>query len=164
MTTLIAWTQLRRLRPSPAVLILGAFVLIGVVVALIRYAFGIGAISNLNNSYSWGIWISFDLLCGVALGAGAFTMGAIVYILDLKEFRPILRPAILTGFLGYLMVITALLVHLRRAGRITVGLSVMLYTTVLAIEFLPVLFERTTWQKPLRILHTITLPLVIAGV
>src|SRR3970040_3151715 len=101
MTTLIAWTQLRRLRPSPAVLILGGFVMIGVIAALIRYAFGIGAISNLNNSYSWGIWISFDLLCGVALGAGAFTMAAIVYIRDLKEFRPILRAAILTGLLRH---------------------------------------------------------------
>ena len=178
MTTLIAWTQLRRLRPSPAVLILGAFVMLGVIVTLIRYAFGIGAISNLNNSYSWGIWISFDLLCGVALGAGAFTMAAIVYILDLKEFRPILRPSILTGFLGYAMVIVALLVDLGRPERIwhmmiyqnghsvllEVGVCVMLYTTVLALEFLPVLLERTAWDRPLRILHAITLPLVILGV
>jgi len=174
----LRWSQLARQRPSPIVLVLGALVVTGVVVGLIRFASGIGAISNLSNSTSWGLWISLDLLCGVALGAGAFTMAAIVYILDLKEFRPILRPAILTGFLGYLMVITALLVDLGRPERIwhmliyqnghsvllEVGLCVMLYTTVLAIEFLPVLFERTTWQKPLRILHTITLPLVIAGV
>jgi Ni/Fe-hydrogenase subunit HybB-like protein len=165
-------------RPHPIVLILGALVVIGVIVSLIRFAFGIGAISNLNNSYPWGFWISFDLLCGVALGAGAFTMAAVVYIFDLKQFRPLLRPSILTGLLGYIMVIFALLVDLGRPERIwhmiiyqnghsvllEIGLCVMLYTTVLALEFAPVLLEKPNWQKPIRILHTITMPLVILGV
>src|SRR5512143_710368 len=165
-------------RPGPVVLILGALVVIGVSVALIRFAFGIGAISNLNNSYPWGFWISFDLLCGVALGAGAFTMAAVVYIFKLERFRPLLRPSILTGFLGYVMVIIALLVDLGRPERIwhmiiyqnghsvllEIGLCVMLYTTVLALEFLPVLLERPHWEKPIRILHSITMPLVILGV
>jgi len=174
----LRWSQFSRQRPSPIVLVLGALVATGLGVALVRYASGIGAISNLNNSYSWGLWISLDLLCGVALGAGAFTMAAVVSIFDLEEFRPILRPAILTGFLGYLMVITALLVDLGRPERIwhmmiyqnghsvllEVGICVMLYTTVLAFEFLPVLLQRTSWDKPRRILHAITLPLVILGV
>jgi Ni/Fe-hydrogenase subunit HybB-like protein len=165
-------------RPGPVVLILGALVVIGVSVALIRFVFGIGAISNLNNSYPWGLWISLDLLCGVALGAGAFTMAAIVYIFDLKQFRPLLRPSILTGLLGYVMVIIALLVDLGRHERIwhmivyqnghsvllEIGLCVMLYTTVLALEFLPVVLERPNWQKPIRVLHSITMPLVILGV
>jgi Ni/Fe-hydrogenase subunit HybB-like protein len=165
-------------RPGPIVLILGALVVIGVVVALIRFGFGIGAISNLNNSYPWGFWISFDLLCGVALGAGAFTMAATVYIFNLKQFRPLLRPSILTGLLGYIMVIMALLVDLGRPERIwhmiiyqnghsvllEIGLCVMLYTTVLFLEFVPVLLERPKWEKPIRILHSITMPLVILGV
>jgi Ni/Fe-hydrogenase subunit HybB-like protein len=172
------FSRLRSVRPSPAVLLLSALVVIGVIVALIRFAFGIGAISNLNNSYPWGLWISLDLLCGVALGSGAFTMAAIVYIFNLKQFRPLLRPSILTGFLGYVMVIIALLVDLGRPERIwhmiiyqnghsvllEIGLCVMLYTTVLALEFLPVLLERPNWEKPLRILHSITMPLVILGV
>ena len=172
------FSRLRRVRPLPAVLILSALAVIGVIVALIRFAFGIGAISNLNNSYPWGLWISLDLLCGVALGAGAFTMAAIVYIFNLKQFRPLLRPSILTGFLGYVMVITALLVDLGRPERIwhmiiyqnghsvllEIGLCVMLYTTVLALEFVPVLLEKPNWQKPIRILHSITMPLVILGV
>jgi Ni/Fe-hydrogenase subunit HybB-like protein len=165
-------------RPGPIVLILGALVVIGVVVALIRFVFGIGAISNLNNSYPWGLWISLDLLCGVALGAGAFTMAATVYIFNLKQFRPLLRPSILTGFLGYVMVIIALLVDLGRPERIwhmiiyhnghsvllEIGLCVMLYTTVLFLEFVPVVLEKPNWQKPIRILHGITMPLVILGV
>ena len=174
----VSLSRIRIGRPGPVVLILGTLVVIGVIVALIRFVFGIGAISNLNNSYPWGLWISLDLLCGVALGAGAFTMAAIVYIFNLKQFRPLLRPSILTGFLGYVMVIIALLVDLGRPERIwhmivyqnghsvllEIGLCVMLYTTVLALEFLPVLLERPNWEKPLRILHGITMPLVILGV
>jgi Ni/Fe-hydrogenase subunit HybB-like protein len=178
MTAHGLWSDLRSVRPSRAGLVLGALAVLGVVVALVRFASGIGAISHLSNTYSWGLWISLDLLCGVALGAGAFTMASIVYILDLKDFRPILRPSILTGFLGYGMVIVALLVDLGRPERIwhmmiyqngrsvllEVGLCVMLYTTVLALEFLPVLLEPTRWARPLRLLHAITLPLVILGV
>jgi Ni/Fe-hydrogenase subunit HybB-like protein len=174
----LQWSELTRKRPPTLVIVLAAFVVVGVVTALVRYASGIGAISHLSNSYSWGLWISLDLLCGVALGAGAFVMAAIVYIFDMKAFRPILRPAVLTGFLGYLMVITALLVDLGRPERIwhmmiyqnetsvllEVGLCVMLYTTVLALEFSPVLLEKTPWQRPRRILVAITLPLVILGV
>jgi Ni/Fe-hydrogenase subunit HybB-like protein len=178
LTAQALWTELRALRPSRTGWVLIGLTVLGVLVALIRYASGIGAISNLSNSYSWGLWISFDLLCGVALGAGAFTIAASVYILDLQRFRPILRPSILTGFLGYLMVITALLVDLGRPERIwhliiyqnghsvlfEVGVCVMLYTTVLALEFAPVVLERTRWQRPVRWLHAISMPLVILGV
>ena len=64
---------------------------IAFVVAMIRFIYGIGAISDLSNSYPWGFWISFDLFTGVAIGSGAFVMAAIVYIFELKEFRPLLR-------------------------------------------------------------------------
>jgi Ni/Fe-hydrogenase subunit HybB-like protein len=178
MTSATVRFNLRSLRPTPAVLVLGALVVIGVAVALWRFAFGIGAISNLNNSYPWGLWISLDLLCGVALGAGAFTMAATVYIFNLEQFRPLVRPSILTGFLGYVMVVLALLVDLGRPERIwhmmiyqnghsvllEIGLCVMLYTTVLTLEFVPVVLERFRLAKAIHILHTVTLPLVILGV
>ncbi len=178
-TQTIARTIARpKLRLSPSWLILSALMVLGIVVALIRYANGIGAISNLSNTYPWGLWISFDLLCGVALAAGAFTIAATVYIFNLKEFRPLLRPAILTGFLGYLMVIVALLVDLGRPERIwhliiywnphsimfEVGWCVMLYTLVLTLEFSPLVFERFGLKTPLRVIHAMTFPLVIAGV
>ncbi len=176
MTT--ALLTLRRLHLNPAVVILSLLVVIGLAVALVRFSFGIGAISHLNNSYPWGLWISLDLLCGVALGAGAFTLAASVHIFKLEQFRPVLRPAILTGFLGYVMVILALLVDLGRPERIwhmliyqnghsvllEIGLCVMLYTTVLALEFAPVVLERFRLARAIRLLHTLTLPLVIAGV
>jgi Ni/Fe-hydrogenase subunit HybB-like protein len=147
------------------------------VIAMIRYTSGIGAISNLNDAYGWGLWISFDLLCGVALAAGAFVTATAVYIFGVEKFRPILRPAILTGFLGYLMVVVALLVDLGRPERIwymiihwnidsvmfEVGWCVMLYTAVLAFEFSPMLWERLNLQRARRAIEKAVIPLVMLG-
>ncbi len=158
-------------------LILGGLAVVAFVLAMIRYAGGLGSVSNLNDNYAWGLWISFDLLVGVALAAGAFTTAAAVYIIGQEKYRPILRPAILTGFLGYLMVILALLVDLGHPERIwyliifwnphsvmfEVGWCVMLYTTVLALEFSPTVFERFGLRQPLRLITRVTLALVIAG-
>jgi Ni/Fe-hydrogenase subunit HybB-like protein len=158
--------------------ILGLLILIGLVVAGIRYARGIGAISNLSDGRPWGLWISFDLYCGVALAAGGFVLAATVYLFHLKKYYPIIRSAILTAFLGYLLVVFALLVDLGQPWRIwhaliywnlhsplfEVAWCVMLYTTVLALEFSPVVFERLNWQIPIRVIRRIQIPLVLMGV
>jgi Ni/Fe-hydrogenase subunit HybB-like protein len=150
----------------------------GITVAVLRYIYGLGATTALNDGRGWGIWISYDLLMGIALAAGAFTVAACVYIFRLKEFYPILRPTILTGFLGYLLAIMTLLVDLGFPQRIwhliiywnihsplfEIGWCVMLYTTVLALEFSPIFFESFGWKVPLKIIRSITIPLVITGV
>lgn len=156
------------------------FVLIGLalIVALIRYFLGLGAITNLSDAYPWGIWISFDLLCGVALAAGAFVTAAVVHIFGGETMKPLLRPAIVTGFLGYLLVIMALLVDLGQYLRIwhliifwnfhsplfEVGWCVMTYTTVLALEFAPMVFERYNLKAPLKLFKKISIVLIIAGI
>src|SRR5512142_1915355 len=146
-----------RLRPNigpvPAVLL--ALMGIGAIVAVIRFIWGIGAISNLSNTYPWGFWISFDIFTGIAISSGAFLLAAAVYIFDLRQFRPLLMPSILTALLGYIMEVLALMVDLGRPERIwhmmiyqnftsnmlVVGLCVMIYLAVLAIEFVPTLFD-----------------------
>jgi Ni/Fe-hydrogenase subunit HybB-like protein len=167
-----------RLRLSPFVAVLLSLMGIAFVVAMIRYALGIGAISNLSYSYPWGFWISFDLFTGVAISSGAFLMAASVYIFRWKEFEPLLKPSILTGFLGYTMVVIALLVDLGHPERIwymmiyrnptsvllEIGLCVMMYLTVLAIEFAPVLFRGLHWNRSANMLHHLVMPFVIAGV
>jgi Ni/Fe-hydrogenase subunit HybB-like protein len=170
--------NLRRLPITRAMWILIALMTAGVLSALARYAYGISAISDLSNAYPWGFWISFDLYCGVALGSGAFTIVAIVEIFDLQEFRPLVRPSVLTGMLGYLMVIIALLVDLGQPLRIwhmiiyqnhtsillEVGICVMLYTTVLLIEFSPVVFEGLKKNKIAHTIHKYSFPFVLLGV
>jgi Ni/Fe-hydrogenase subunit HybB-like protein len=168
----------KRLRVSPLILVLLALMGIAFIVAMVRYAVGIGAISNLSNSYPWAFWISFDLFTGVAISSGAFLMAAVVYIFELKQFQPLLRPSVLTGFLGYMMVVVALLVDLGHPERIwymmihwnhtsvllEIGICVMSYLTVLAIEFAPVVFEGLKWQKFAHFIHRFIMPFVILGV
>ena len=168
----------KRLRISPFVLVLLALMGIAFIIAMVRYVSGIGAISNLGNSYPWGFWISFDLFTGVAISSGAFLMAAVVYIFELKQFQPLLRPSILTAFLGYIMVVIALLVDLGHPERIwymmihmngtsvllEIGICVMSYLVVLAIEFAPVLFEGLKWQRFAHFIHRFIMPFVILGV
>jgi Ni/Fe-hydrogenase subunit HybB-like protein len=167
-----------RLNFSPLVWVLLTLVGIAFVVAMIRYATGIGPISDLSYSYPWGFWISFDLFTGVAISSGGFLMAGIVYILRIKEFQPLLRPSVLTAFLGYIMVAVALLVDLGHPERIwymmihwnhtsvllEIGICVMSYLTVLAFEFAPVVFEGLKWEKLAHFLHKFIMPFVILGV
>ncbi len=166
-----------RIGTLPLVLIVLAA--IAVVVAMARYAYGIGAISDLSYSYPWGFWISFDLFTGVVISSGGFLMAGTVYILRIKEFQPLLRPAVLTALLGYIMVAVALLVDLGQPLRIwymmihwnhtsvllEIGICVMSYLTVLAIEFAPVVMERfPKLHKAAHFIHKFIMPFVILGV
>jgi len=153
-------------------------VLAGLYATWIRFTQGLGASTNLSDEFPWGFWIGFDVVSGVMLAAGGFTLMAVVNIFHVERYRPIARPALLTAFLGYLLVVMALMFDLGRPWAIwhplimwnphsvmfEVGWCVTLYTTVLALEFAPVVFERLRMEKPLRILHGISLPLVILGV
>jgi len=151
---------------------------LGLPIMVLRYSQGLGAVTNLSDEFPWGLWIGFDLLCGVGLAAGGFTLTAAVYIFNLKRFHSMVRPTVLTAFLGYLLVIGALLVDLGRPWNIwhplvmwnpssvmfEVAWCVMLYTLVLALELSGMVFERVGWQRAKRIQRTATLPLVLAGV
>ena len=146
--------------------------------AFVRFYYGLGASTNLSDQFPWGIWIGFDLLCGVGLAAGGFTLAAIVHIFNLKSFHSVVRPAILTAFLGYLLVVVALMFDLGRPYRIwhpmimwnprsvmfEVGWCVMLYTTVLFLEFLPAVLERFKLKRAHAVLKSMMLPIIIAGV
>ena len=156
----------------------GVVILLFGAVTVMRFTKGLGAVTHLSDRFPWGLWVGFDVLCGVGLAAGAFTLTAIVHVFNLERFEPIVRPTVLTGFLGYLLVIVGLMFDLGQPWRIwhalvfwnphsvmfEVAWCVMLYTTVLALEFSPVVFERLRLEGPRRVLHAIGTPLVIAGV
>jgi len=147
-------------------------------VTVIRYWRGLGAVSNLSDAFPWGVWIGFDILCGVGLAAGAFTLMATVHLFHIERFEPIVRPTVLTGFLGYVFVCVALMYDLGQPWRIwhaliywnhhsvmfEVAWCVMLYTTVLALEFAPIVFEKLRLDLPRKILKALNTPLVIVGV
>ncbi|MBN1828494.1 MAG: Ni/Fe-hydrogenase cytochrome b subunit [Deltaproteobacteria bacterium] len=159
-------------------MILIALASIGFFVAVYRFIYGLGAITNLSDGRPWGFWISFDLYCGVALASGGFTMAAIFYIFCRRKYHDLVRPAIMTAFLGYILVVFALLIDLGQPWRIwhaiifwninsplfEVAWCVMLYSSVLALEFSPAVFERLQWKVPLRLIRRIQIPLVIGGI
>ena len=150
----------------------------GAYATFVRFTQGLGASTHLSDQFPWGIWISFEVLCGVMLAAGGFTLTAAVHILNIKRLHSIIRPTILTAFLGYILVSTALMFDLGKPYNIwhplimrnphsvmfEVACCVMLYTTVLALEFSPIVLERFNLQKPLKVVRAILIPLVIFGV
>jgi Ni/Fe-hydrogenase subunit HybB-like protein len=149
----------------------------GAYATFLRFTRGIGSMTNLGDHYPWGLWIGFDILCGVGLAAGGFTITTAVYIFHLEKLRPIVRPTVLTAFLGYVLVVCALMFDLGRPWNIwramvwwnphsvmfEVAWCVMLYTTVLALEFSPVVFERLKWGKALKAVKAVVVPLVTLG-
>jgi len=154
--------------------ILGA----GLYSTYVRFFHGLGASTALRDGFPWGIWIGFDVMCGVALAAGGFTISAAVYVFHADRFKPIIRPTILTAFLGYLLVCVGLMFDLGHPWRIwhaivmwnphsvmfEVAWCVMLYSTVLALEFSPIFFEGVGWKKAADAVHQLIVPLVILGV
>jgi Ni/Fe-hydrogenase subunit HybB-like protein len=157
--------------------LLYALLATGVVVLGLRFTGGLGAVTNLSDRFPWGLWVGFDVLCGVGLAAGGFTITTVVYVFNLKRFRPIVRPTILTAFLGYLLVVVALVFDLGRPWNIwhplvlwnprsvmfEVSWCVMLYLTVLALEFSGMVFERLAWPRALAVQRAASVPLVVAG-
>ncbi len=124
------------------------------------------------------MWISFDILTGVALAGGGFTMAAIIYVFNLKQFEPLLRPAKISAFLGYLMFIFGLFFDLGLPWRIwhpliywnpnsvlfEVAWCVMLYTTVLSIDVLIMALERFKKENLVQFFRNIYVVLIVAGI
>ena len=148
-------------------------------VAAARFTRGLGASTNLSDATPWGLWVGFDVMGGVALAAGGFIMTAAVCIFRIERLHKIVRPAVLTAFLGYAAVAVGLLFDLGLPWNIwhmivfwnpqsplfEVGWCVMLYLTVLTLEFLPVPAEEfSALAKVRRVLVKGRLPLVIAGI
>ena len=159
----------------------GVFLVImvaGVYATYVRFVHGLGASTNLSDQFPWGLWIGFDVMCGVMLAAGGFTLTAAVEIFNIKRWHSIMRPTILTAFMGYLLVCAALMYDLGLPWNIwhplimrnphsvmfEVAYCVMLYTTVLALEFSPILFEHLGWKRALKAVRSVMIVLVILGV
>jgi Ni/Fe-hydrogenase subunit HybB-like protein len=140
------------------VMVLMAVALAGITVLAVRLIWGLGAVTNLNDQYPWGIWIGIDVATGVALAAGGFTTAFVAHVLHRHKYEVIVRPALLTAMLGYTFAGLGVCVDLGRYYNIwhffvpglpngnsalfEVGMCVCLYLTVLYIEFLPIVCER----------------------
>jgi Ni/Fe-hydrogenase subunit HybB-like protein len=143
---------------TPGMKILTTVMVVGVGVGLYRFAMSLAAVTNLNDQYPWGLWIGIDVASGVALAAGGFTTSALVYLFQREHFHAVIRPALLTAMLGYTFVGIGLSFDLGRWYNIwhpsmpwmwqpnsvlfEVAMCVMIYLTILYLEFAPIVCER----------------------
>lgn len=164
---------------TPFNVIAGFIIIIGTVITILRFTGGLAAVTNLSDNNPWGLWIGFDLLVGVALAAGGFVTSAAVYLFGMKKYHSAVRPAVLTGFLGYALVVFALHYDVGRPWRLPypfiiqsgttsllfeVGACVALYLTVLFLEFTPAPLEWLGLKKVRELAVKMTLVLTIFGV
>ncbi len=94
---------------------LGICLVIGLYSAIMVFVKGL-VITNMADNVPWGLWITIDL-SAIALGAGAFTLSAIVYIFGIKRLQPIIRLAVLIGFAGYTSALLTLVMDIGRPDR-----------------------------------------------
>jgi Ni/Fe-hydrogenase subunit HybB-like protein len=164
---------------TPFNIVAGIILLVGLAVTILRFTGGLGAVTNLSDYNPWGIWIGFDLLVGVSLAAGGYVTSAAVYIFGMKKYHSAVRPAVLTGFLGYALVVLALNYDVGRPWRLPfpfivqqgttsvlfeVGACVALYLSVLFLEYSPVAMEWLGLRKLRELVVRLTLVLTIFGV
>ena len=139
--------------------VLGVLLAVGIFGAIRVFAKGL-YVTGLSDQVPWGLWITQDL-SSIATGAGAFTFSAIVYLFRIKKYQPIARAAVFVGFLGYTSAMLALAIDIGRPDRFwhplvywnvhsvlwEITWCVILYSIVLVLEFLPILFENKYFDR-----------------
>ncbi len=153
-------------RPAPvggslinaATLVCGILIAILAAILLVRFVFGIGAVTNVNDGYSWGIWVVVDVMIGSALACGGFSVALLVYIFNKGEYHPLIRPALLASLFGYTLAGSGIFFDLGRwwnfwhifwpsyvnasSVMFEVAACVTAYIVVMWIEFAPVFLEK----------------------
>lgn len=165
---------------TPFNVITGIIILGGIAIIAVRFARGLGAVTNLSQAYPWGIWIGFDVVTGVAFAGGAYILTFAVHILKVKKYEPIVRATVLNGFLAYVFYSGALLLDLGRPWNVVnpiignafgygsvlflVAWHFLLYTLVLFVEISPAIADWLKWVKAKRIIQKVTTATIIVGV
>lgn len=145
-----------------------------------RFIYGIGAVTNMNDGYAWGIWIAYDVVVGTALGCGGYAMAILVYVLNKWEYHPLIRPAVLTSLFGYTMAAVSVFIDIGRYWQmynvflpqyinvnsvlLEVALCIALYTGVLWIEMAPAYLEQTKADNLRKKLNKVIFVFIALGI
>ncbi len=155
-------------------------IVLGIIIIVYRFLYGIGSVTNLNQDVPWGLWIGFDVVTGVAFAGGAYVLVFMVHILNMEKFKPIARITVLNGFLAYLFYSAALLLDLGRPLKVVnviigndfgvssvlflVGWHFLLYMLALFLEFSPAIAEWLNARKLRKVLSALTMGAVVFGI
>ncbi len=159
-------TQQQHAAPTPvggsllnaATLVCGILIAIMASILLVRFVFGLGAVTNVNDGYSWGIWVVVDVMIGSALACGGFSVAMLVYIFNKGQYHPLVRPALLASLFGYTLAGGGIFFDLGRwwnfwhifwpsyanpnSVMLEVAVCVTVYILVMWVEFAPVFLEK----------------------
>jgi Ni/Fe-hydrogenase subunit HybB-like protein len=152
-------------------------ILVGLYSTVSRFLMGLGRTTNLSDMVPWGLWIGIDFI-GVGLAAAGFTIAATAQIFNARKYQFIVRPAILTAYIGYVIVILLLVIDLGKPQNFwhplimwnlhsvmfEITWCVICYSTILTLEFAPVILEKFNLNAPIKLLRKISTPVVICGV
>jgi len=154
--------------------------LLGLGLIVYRFIYGIGSVTNLTQDTPWGLWIGFDVVTGVAFAGGAYVLTFMVYILNMRQYKSIVRVTVLNGFLAYVFYAGALLLDLGRPWHVVnpiignsfgvssvlflVAWHFLLYMIAQLIEFSPAIAEWLGARRAHKILSGMTIAAVIFGI
>ena len=165
---------------TPFNLISGGLILATAVILAFRFFGGLGDVTNLSQSYPWGIWKGFNVITGVAFAGGAYVVTFMVYVLGMQKYHPIVRVTVLNGFLAYTFYAGALLLELGRPWNVInpiignsfgfssvlflVAWHFMLYMMAQFLEFSPAVAEWIRMERLRKALAGLTLGAVVFGI
>jgi Ni/Fe-hydrogenase subunit HybB-like protein len=148
-------------------------------ILLVRFLFGLGAVTNLNDGYPWGIWVVGDVVIGSAFACGGFSVAMLVYIFNKGEYHPLVRPALLASLFGYTLAGVGVIFDLGRwwnfwhifwptysnpnSVMFEVALCISAYIVVMWLEFSPAFFEKWGLKEPKRKLNRVLFFLIALG-
>jgi len=173
------WSEYCRSLLTPLNIIATVILLIGLPLILMRYMHGLAAVTHASNDQPWGLFLSWGLFTGVPLASTGFLMASTVYLFGMRQYYPLLRPAVLTGFIGYLFAVVYLLVDLGMPWRLPypmfksfgtgsvmflVAWHVALYLSTQFVEFCPAIFEWLGADRLRRLALRVTIGATIFGV
>jgi Ni/Fe-hydrogenase subunit HybB-like protein len=165
---------------TPFNVITAPIILIGLIIIILRFLKGLGAVTNLSQEFPWGLWIAFDVMTGIPWAGGAFCMVFLVYVMHFDKYKPIVRAAVLSGLLAYSFYAGALILDLGRWWNALnpfignkfgfqsvlwlIAFHFLLYTICAFLEFAPIIAEWLSLETIRKLLHSIRIPVVILGV
>jgi Ni/Fe-hydrogenase subunit HybB-like protein len=148
---------------DPLMKVLLALFGLSVAVMLYRFLAGIGPVSAMTDGYAWGIWEPVNVVVFTGIGAGAYSVGLLCYLLNKGKYHALVRPAVLLGAIAYSLGGSSILIALGRYWNsywlgvvpvwnlgsvlLEVAVCVISYVTVLWIEVLPAVLEGAAGSK-----------------
>ncbi|MCL2344687.1 MAG: Ni/Fe-hydrogenase cytochrome b subunit [Desulfobulbus sp.] len=156
-------------------------VLIALMAAILfaRFLFGLGAVTNLNDGYPWGIWVVVDVVIGSAFACGGFSVALLVYIFNKGQYHPLVRPALLASLFGYTLAGVGVIFDIGRwwnfwhifwpaysnphSVMFEVAVCISAYILVMWLEFSPVFFEKFGMRDAKKKLNKVLFFLIALG-